>query len=117
MVIGSFQILNLIRNKIPFMLVAVCSDPNEKELILQDFKKVFGPVEKIYLDRILRFADATAAEFLKTLQQESQVKKDSPIVFIGRTDELSKPYAQYFQDNEFVNAYYVIGGSAELHLE
>lgn len=117
MVIGSFQILNLIRNKIPFVLVAVCYSQDEKELILQDFKKVLGPVEKNYLDRILRFTDQVSpVDFLNIFATE-KMNKDGPILFIGHKDELAKQFAQHFQDNDYINAYYVLGGSAELHLE
>jgi hypothetical protein len=115
-VIGSFQILNLIRNKVPFMLVGISTTDESQEKLLHDLKNVLNPMERVYLDRVLQLTQATPEEFLKKLQAD-KISQSHPIVFISSPDDLSKKFAQHFQEQNFINAYYVLGGSAELHLE
>lgn len=95
MPIGYFQFENLIRTRVPFVLISWGFD----------FKEWFRGLEKMHVEQVLRRVDQ-----LPMLLPELQQNLEQPIVFVCHDGKQSKAQMEKFESLGFKNVFYVIGG-------
>jgi hypothetical protein len=98
--IGSFQFINLIKNKVPFILVS-----NKK-----NWNQVYDKSEAEHIFKSLIFVDQESMEnqefdHLIDSINRSQYKNLAPIVIACDQSELSKAIYNYLTDQQFTNCY------------
>ncbi|MEZ0392369.1 MAG: rhodanese-like domain-containing protein [Pseudobdellovibrionaceae bacterium] len=98
--IGYFQFDNLIRNRIPFLLLRTNVD----------VESAFGVMEKMHLRNyslILNPLDYVEAE---AALKERQARKEDPIVVLCDTGEESKKLADELARQGHLNVYFLLDG-------
>lgn len=98
--IGYFQFDNLIRNRIPFLLLRTDID----------VESAFGVMEKLHLRNyslILNPLDYVEAE---AALKERQARKEDPIVVLCDNGRESLRLAQKLTEQGHLNVYYILGG-------
>ncbi len=98
--IGSFQFINLIKNKVPFILVS-----NKK-----NWNQIYDKSEAEHVFKSLIFVDEKSVqnqgfEQLMDSLNKSQYKNLAPIVIAFDQSELSKNIYNYLTEKQFTNCY------------
>lgn len=105
--IGYFQFDNLVRNRVPFLLLRTAVD----------VESVYGVMEKMHLrnySMILNPLDLSQAE---VALKERQARKEDPIVVLCDSGSESLKLAQELVKIGHLNVYYVPGGWQSLKEE
>lgn len=101
--IGNFQFTNLVKNKVPFILISNKEkwseqyDKPDVEYILKS--SIFISAENIKEQNYLQLIDSI---------NESQYKNLAPIVIACDTSELSESIYNFLSDHQFTNCYLYI---------
>lgn len=101
--IGFFQITNLIRNKVPFTLLAVD---------LNDVETSHGELNQLMAKAIA----ASSPSFLEKLTA-LELPKEQPIVLLCKEGALSLDFSKILESKGFLNVYHVKGGWQGLLIE
>ena len=99
--IGFFQFDNLLRNRIPFLLLKQAS---------ADVESMFGPMERSHVRNFslpLEQMDLPAAQ---AALADRQAQKDSPVVVLCENGKASLALAQKLSEQGYLNVYYVLEG-------
>jgi rhodanese-related sulfurtransferase len=99
--IGHFQFDNLVRNRVPFMLL--------KSLAV-DVESMFGPVEKSHLRNFSLPLQTFDLHSAQASLAERQAQKDSPLVILCKDGKSSLELAKLLCEQGFLNVYYVLDG-------
>lgn len=103
--IGYFQLSNLVRNKVPFSLLALDFDPAFEEASVQ---------VKADLQKLVNLASRTTVGALKGHLQEKGVRPEHPIVLVCQQGADSAEASEQLIAAGFLNVFYVRGGWAAL---
>ena len=99
--IGFFQFDNLVRNRIPFLIL--------HEGI--EFSQLYSSMEKAHLER-----SALSANFLSSPEpilaeiEKRKVPRQIPLVLLNQNGMISPSWVSFFEKNGFLNVYRVTGG-------
>lgn len=105
--IGSYQIENLVMQRVPFTLLDLT---NQTNLI-----KPFEHLNPYYLNFLkTQIAKTTVAEYKSTEKFQSLVKED-PIVVICDNGIESKKIASELESAGYINVFYVQNGASSLY--
>lgn len=98
--LGFFQFDNLVRNKIPFLL-----------LTLQiDLQPYFGVLERLHLKNYSILMEEFTWKQVEQVLQEKQVSKHQPIVVFCEDGKKSEILAQNLSKQDYLNVYFFSGG-------
>jgi rhodanese-related sulfurtransferase len=99
--IGFFQLDNLIRNRVPFILLS-------EEL---PYDEIFlGPALLQAQSLILKFAASDDEDQLLQKLEQHPLSKSVPIVVVGREPHAVNKRAESLSEKGFLNIYYAEGG-------
>ena len=99
--IGFFQFDNLIQNRVPFALL------NEPI----DFSDLYGPVERIHLERWsieVSFEDSPEQAIRKL--EERRLPREIPVVLLSRSGDRGESWIEKLEALGFKNCCFVTGG-------
>lgn len=105
--IGYFQFDNLIRNRIPFLLV-------RPEL---DIEQAYGVMEKMHIRNFSVVVQAMNLSETQSALTERQARKEDPIVVMCADGKESQKVAQALAQDGHLNVYFVLGGWQMLQAE
>lgn len=105
--IGYFQFDNLIKNRIPFLLVRT-------DLAIE---AAYGVMEKMHLRNFSLVVQSLNHENAKAAIAERQARKEDPIVVLCEDGKKSLQVAQALCSEGHLNVYYVLGGWQMLEAE
>ena len=97
MEIDSFQFLNLVQNRVPFVLVRC--DRSEPQ--------GFGPLEKRSIENLSVFVDSSSWDQTRI---EKKWDPSTPMVFVCETGTHSNELHQLAQRQGFLNSFFLAGG-------
>ena len=99
--IGFFQFDNLVRNRIPFLIL--------HEGI--DFSEIYQGFEKEHLERWSLTANfLNSPEGLLAEIEKRKIPRQVPLILLDRSGLVSSSWVSLFEKNGFVNVYRVTGG-------
>lgn len=98
--IGSFQIENLIRNRVPFFLLKDESD----------ITKFFGPMERVHLQTYSVPLSEFSTAFAEAQLKERGVQVQTPLVVLCSDGYRSQKLAEDLESQGYLNVYYVLDG-------
>ncbi|MEI7974180.1 MAG: hypothetical protein WCH11_07420 [Bdellovibrio sp.] len=98
MIIGTFQFENLIRNRVPFHLIALQEPPSHLGQVM----------DRIQIKKLLR--RVSNSETLRSLAQEAQWRLQDPFVFVCQTGQESLRLKQDWEILGYINSCVVEGG-------
>ncbi len=102
--IGYFQFDNLVKGRVPFLLL-------RPEM---DVESVYGIMEKMHLRNFSLVLEKLEMPQAEAALSERKARKDDPIVVLDQDGEQSKKLAQALTDAGHLNVYFVLGGWSEI---
>ena len=105
--IGYFQFDNLIKSRVPFLLIRPAID----------IESAYGVMEKMHLRNYSLMMEQMDYVQAEALVLERHARKEDPIVVICENGKSSKALAQEFVDHGYLNVYYVLDGWAGIQAE
>lgn len=98
MIIGSFQFENLIRNRVPFHLIALQEAPSNLGQVM----------DRVQIKKLLRCV--SDCETLQSLAKDAQWSTQDPFVFVCKTGQESRILKQEWEALGYINSCVVDGG-------
>lgn len=98
--IGSFQLENLIKARVPFLFV--------RENF--DIESAFGIVERIHIRNFSILLERLEMSQLEPHLLERKTRKEDPIVIMDKNGESAKSLALVLGSQGFINVFFVEGG-------
>ncbi len=98
--LGYFQFDNLVRNKIPFLLLT----------LKIDLEPYFGVLERLHLKNYTVLLEDFSLSEVNRVLLEKQANQHQPIVIICEDGKKSLRLAQALTEQNFLNVYFFSGG-------
>jgi rhodanese-related sulfurtransferase len=98
--IGYFQFDNLVKNRVPFLLLRTSVD----------VESVYGVMEKMHLRNYSVILNPLDRDQAEAALKERQARKEDPIVVLCDSGSESLKLAHQLVQNGHLNVYYVLGG-------
>jgi len=104
-----FQFDNLVRNRVPFLLLTEEMMP---------FNELFGPIERIHLGQWSFAVDfQKPADQILSVLEERKIPKEMPVVLLTKTGNGGQTWLAPLEQLGFQNVYWVPGGWDQLKSE
>jgi rhodanese-related sulfurtransferase len=105
--IGFFQFDNLVRGRVPFLLL-------RPEM---DVESAYGVMERMHLRNFSLVIDKLELPQAESALAERKARKEDPVVVLDQTGDQSKKLANALAEAGHLNVYFVLGGWEEILAE